>query len=307
MAVCNPPYIKSEWQASYSELLEEVDLSSCIPVYSDSSADILFLAQNVRLLRNGGELGIIVPDGLITASKMSGIREKLIQQHKLSGVIQLPTRIFKRTEAQTYILILKKNVSSDESIPLYKATTEGVIGEPIFIATEQAKKRLDYDHYLYSKSASRIYTEVIQTKKISKKQPIFEVSRGRITKIDAIKQDINFFHTTDFKFIDNPSAFKIQEQFNQKIKDSDQIIAEKGDILLARVGRDIETKMAYVHDGKIVLTDCIYRIRAKDPKNGKKIWKYLSSKKGRLWIKSQYKGVCAQSLNKSDLLNLPIK
>ncbi len=307
VAVCNPPYIKSKWKSSFSELLEEAGLSNCLSVHSDFSTDILFLAQNIRLLRKGGELGIIVPDGLVAASKASRLREQLIKNHMLSGVIQLPTKIFQKTEAKTYVLILKKDMTSDGFIPLYKASKEGVIGDPIFIFTEQAVNRLDYDHYFYSK-AIKIDTARVSSHKqsFSQEKPLFEIARGNITKVDAQKNNIDFFHTTDFKYVKNINSCHLSDKTKKIFNKNNHIVAEKGDILLARVGRDLDKKMALVTAGQIILSDCVYRIRPQTPEIRKRLWSFISSKDGRLWIKAHSKGVCAQSINKSDLVKLPI-
>jgi type I restriction enzyme M protein len=65
VAVCNPPYMHFKNTREYQGLFREAKLDKCTNLHS-LTTDVLFLAQNLRLLRHGGELGIIVPDGLLT-------------------------------------------------------------------------------------------------------------------------------------------------------------------------------------------------------------------------------------------------
>ena len=151
-AVCNPPYIRNEWRPAFSELLEDAGLSGCIPVHRDAAAEVLFLAQNLRLLRDGGSLGIIVPDRIVTGSSMRLLREHLVEEHGLVAVIQLPERIFRKTEAKTYILVLNKKRPSSGQLPLYKLDASGALSRPPKILSEQASERLDFDYFSFSRA-----------------------------------------------------------------------------------------------------------------------------------------------------------
>ena len=83
------------------------------------------------------------------------------------------------------------------------------------------------------------------------------------------------------------------------------ICAEPGDILLARVGRNLEYKIIGVAEGYPVLTDCIYRIRVQE-EHKKHVLQQLSSVEGKAWLSSRCYGVSAKQLSKADLLTFPI-
>lgn len=78
-----------------------------------------------------------------------------------------------------------------------------------------------------------------------------------------------------------------------------------GDILIARVGRNLEAKVLGVSAGNVVLTDCIYRIRAPEAMRNE-LLSALSSADGRQWLSSHAYGVAAKHLTKFDLLSFPL-
>ena len=81
--------------------------------------------------------------------------------------------------------------------------------------------------------------------------------------------------------------------------------ARPGDLLVARVGRNLETKVLGVHSGGALLTDCIYRIRM--PRNlARQALAQLSSESGRAWLASRSSGVGAKHLSMADLLTFPV-
>lgn len=105
VGLCNPPYVRPRWRSNFGHILEDAGLSGALQSVHDAGADLLFIAQNLRLLRKRGKLGLVLPDGLITGQKYQGVREVLLREHSVELVVQLPRRVFARTEAQTYLLV----------------------------------------------------------------------------------------------------------------------------------------------------------------------------------------------------------
>jgi SAM-dependent methyltransferase len=74
-------------------------------------SELLFIDRNLRLLRNGGLLLIVVPDGVISAGGMAALlRHHLRGTATLRAVIELPSVTFAQagTRTKTAILYLKK-------------------------------------------------------------------------------------------------------------------------------------------------------------------------------------------------------
>lgn len=109
IAVCNPPYLNLEKTEKYSQLLENSGLKNSVKLISYTT-DLLFIAQNISLLKTGGVLGTILPAGLISGHHFELFRKDLILNHSIENIIELESKIFKKTEAKTFILILKKGL-----------------------------------------------------------------------------------------------------------------------------------------------------------------------------------------------------
>ena len=124
IAVCNPPFLSLKNNKKYHQLLEDANLKECISLKRLTS-DIVFLAQNLRLLKDKGELGIILPDSLITSHDFEIFRQSLLINHSIRNIIELPEKIFPKTEARTHILILEKGSSTIKNVRLYISDKKG--------------------------------------------------------------------------------------------------------------------------------------------------------------------------------------
>ena len=81
---------------------------------SSVDSELLFVDRNLRLLKDGGRLLIIVPDGVVSARGMSALfRQYLTHSATLCAVIELPAVTFAQagTRTKTAILYLRKGVA----------------------------------------------------------------------------------------------------------------------------------------------------------------------------------------------------
>jgi type I restriction enzyme M protein len=300
-AICNPPYLRPKWRKEFGMILEDAGLSDAIYSVREASADLLFMAQNLRMLEKNGELGIIVPDGYITAQKYTKLRKKLIENHIINSVIQLPRRIFSSTDAQTFIILLKKGSSTSKKIPLAYVDQLGNFSEKIEIELENAIQRMDYGYYDWENHSKRTSP---RSKKLFLLSDLSKVSRGNLNKTLADKKNIQVLHTTDFKNMENLLQVHLIES-NSELERDKYIIAKKGDIIISRVGRNLETQIAIIASGSKIISDCIFRIRAKE-KYKKHIWESLTSETGQEWIRAHSRGVSALSITLTDINKFPI-
>jgi type I restriction enzyme M protein len=293
-AICNPPYLIPKWKAHFNYILEDAGLRQYVARDGDISADILFLAQNLRMLKSGGKLGLIIPDSIITGEKYSSFRKALIKQHCIEKIIELPRRAFKRTDAKAHILVLSKDVGAADRVAVSALKPDGDLEENIYIPTEHFIKRVDYS-----------YLKEIEGN--TGKRKIEDVShalfRGTVSSAERKSSDIPVFHTTDFKetLRHVPGRFHISSRRRQKTIGR---FAEAGDILIARVGRNLSTKICMVkHGGFVAISDCILVIRV-DGDARDQLFDFLSSDKGRTQIKARAQGVGAQFITPKSLLEL---
>ena len=89
MILANPPFKGSVDKSAIAK-----DLTKVIKT---TKTELLFLALFLRLLKTGGKAAVIVPDGVLFGSSKAhkDIRKKLVEEHKLDGVISMPSGVFK--------------------------------------------------------------------------------------------------------------------------------------------------------------------------------------------------------------------
>lgn len=304
MAVCNPPYIKPRWREKYGHLLEEVGLSGAFSVVSDIGSDALFLAQNLRMLRPGGHLGLVVPDGFITGKRHSGLRSALVRDHCIESVVSLPRDVFRSTEVQAHVLIMRANVPQVRCIELLELTSSGCISDAIRIAPDEAIARLDYKYYRnctgsqgQRKRAARITT--LAALGASAVRGSYSSAAVRLAKH-------HIFHTSDFPLVPGRSIRLPMRKADVTRKPfKGKTIARAGDILIARVDRKLEQKICIVRQGFGLVSDCVLRLRVPKRWRGLVV-KQLASAAGRDWLVAVSSGVAARLLTKNDLLTFSV-
>jgi type I restriction enzyme M protein len=89
MILANPPFKGSVEKSTIAK-----DLTKVI---STTKTELLFLPLFLRLLKIGGRAAVIVPDGVLFGSSNAhkAIRQTLIENHKLDGVVSMPSGVFK--------------------------------------------------------------------------------------------------------------------------------------------------------------------------------------------------------------------
>ncbi|WMY08672.1 N-6 DNA methylase [Paraburkholderia phenoliruptrix] len=297
VAICNPPFIKPKWRKGFEDVLTEAGLDACYTSRHDVTADVLFLAQNLRLVRDAGHIGIIVPDSIIAGKKHSALRERLLASHRIESVIRLPRTAFAGTDAQGFVLTLTKDRPSSDGIEMRELRPNGKLSEPIWVDPKDAIVRLDFGyHSLHAESHGTRLRDVV-----------LSVNRGNVASSKRFDLPAPAFHTTDFPTETGSGGFRLGRKFSvgRGPAVARDVVARAGDILLARVGRNLEKKICLVTSGSAVVTDCVYVIRVVTGQE-RRVFDVLSSERGRDWLASVSHGVSARQLPKCDLLEFPL-
>lgn len=291
VAICNPPYIKVEKPKKYFTLFKEASCNGFIDLKRITS-EIVFFAHNLKLLKRNGELGIIVSDSLITGKDFTAFRETILNEFDVRRIIQLPDRIFNKTEARTHIIFLSKTKVKNKICELYSSDETGKLSKKISVGKEILKARMDYQFHFAIKNYGTTNKTLNQIGAI--------IKRGKYSHKELKESRLTYFHSTDYK---NHNA-KIS--FKAKVADENKhYAANAGDILMCRVGKRMVGKVAFVNSGSVLISDCIYRITV--PKKYRAVaWKLLSSELGQSWLKIYAHGVCAQVISKTDLQKFPL-
>jgi type I restriction enzyme M protein len=89
LVLANPPFAGS--------LDAETVAKDLTAIVKTRKTELLFLALFLRLLKPGGRAAVIVPDGVLFGSSKAHkeLRRMLVEDHKLEGVVSLPSGVFR--------------------------------------------------------------------------------------------------------------------------------------------------------------------------------------------------------------------
>jgi type I restriction enzyme M protein len=295
-ALCNPPYVRIRHRKELVRLLQEAGLAHDLAENALVPADILFLAQNLRLLRSGGQIGILVPDGFACGEQYASLRRSLCDMHSIDRVISLPLGAFVRTEARAHVFIITKNGKQPRKIPVSQLDELGRLSQPLMIEIEEAEVRLDYA-YFQERVIGRKRTVKVYLRDIP-----HSITRGSFNSAEA-KIRNGVFHTTDFPI---GSAMRFPSQLSILPGVAAPVMAAAGDILLARVGRKLQEQVCIVTSGESAISDCVLRLRVPQTMQ-KSVLKALTSTRGKSFLRSAARGSGARYLSRAALLELPVR
>lgn len=128
LVIGNPPFASGKWRVRDKETLRQFTLAHSederntlqLPLLSEALRpvktrtsqviEVLFLERFVQLVRPGGKVAIILPEGVFANSNLRYVREWLVQNLTIHAVVGLPRDTFKSTgtTAKTAILYLEK-------------------------------------------------------------------------------------------------------------------------------------------------------------------------------------------------------
>ncbi len=105
-------------------------------VLSGQSPDILFIEKSIKLLRDGGRMAIVLPDGLLQNISNGHIRYWLRSQAKILGVVSIPQEAFVPygTGIKTSLLVIQKLPANNNYCFMAQIKKIGydVKGQPIY-------------------------------------------------------------------------------------------------------------------------------------------------------------------------------
>jgi len=290
LCIGNPPFYKIKLDDEIRILLKEFNLDNLC--HSEHiSSEVPFILQCLKILEKDGVLALILPDGFFTNNCLQYFREFLILNYYIKKVVELPSNIFEHTKAKTHIIILENKKPIDSIINLHEYN-----GEIIGIAKDDAIRRMDYSYY---KELDKNDNNSITLEKLD-----IKLFRGNPKyKLESVENQY-ILHTTDFKV--RKGLFTNRLKSIRKIRKYEDRIAQKDDIVLARVGSSCLGNIGIVEKGYFVVTDCVFVIRVKDDTLRKVVYHSLKSEMGQKWIHSHAKGVAARHITLEEIGKFPI-
>ncbi len=121
LILANPPFKGSlDYETTAVDLLKMV---------KTKKTELLFLALFLRLLKPGGRAAVIVPDGVLFGSSRAhkGIRQEIVENHKLDGIISMPSGVFKPYAgvSTAVLLFTKTNSGGTDTVWFYDMQADG--------------------------------------------------------------------------------------------------------------------------------------------------------------------------------------
>jgi type I restriction enzyme M protein len=121
LILANPPFAGS---LDYEQTAKDLQ-----QIVKTKKTELLFLALFLRLLKTGGRAAVVVPDGVISGSSKAHqqLRKMLVEQHKLEGVLKLPSGVFRPYAGVSTAILLftKTGVGGTDSVWFYDMQADG--------------------------------------------------------------------------------------------------------------------------------------------------------------------------------------
>jgi type I restriction-modification system DNA methylase subunit len=119
LILTNPPYVTT----GSSNLKEEIVKCGLQSHYKINAAGVegLFMEWIVRALKPGGKAFVVLPENLLFRGTDINLREYILEECYLNGIISLPKKTFFSTIQQTSILCLtkKNNLQEKQDFPVF--------------------------------------------------------------------------------------------------------------------------------------------------------------------------------------------
>jgi type I restriction enzyme M protein len=238
--VSNPPFKLdfSDFHASLDKDAFKKRFFAGIPKKLEKKKDgmaiyLLFIQHIIYSLNDKGKAAIVVPTGFITAQSgiEKKIRERLVENGWLRGVVSMPSNIFASTGTNVSVLFVDKNADSDKIVlmdasRLGTTIKEGKNQRTILSAEEENKIVETFNNKIVVENLSIVATKV----EIAAKNYSFSAGQYFEVKIEHVEisadefsiKMLNFQNNLNSLFTDGIALDKeIQQQlinfnFNEK-------------------------------------------------------------------------------------------
>lgn len=264
LVVGNPPF-SSKYGRIKGDILKNFELGKRT---SSQAIEILFLEKFIKLCKEGGVIGIILPYGIFSDLRLSYVRKYIRAHLSIIAVISLPRNIFRskgnKTSSKTCILIGKKKTKPSNEKIMFASVNS--IDE---LAMKDIRKKTFVipDEFLYPEFYLERNPELEKLPKL--KEFKVEIIQGR-TKYGNKRQ----FSSKGIPFISAKTITPVGIDFSRdkkliepgSIMDNKKAHVDIGDIVFVRVGVGCIGRTAVITKSseKGIADDWIYIIRNAD-------------------------------------------
>lgn len=212
LILSNPPYV-----GGTDVFKKEIEGNATLKKYYNQNGtglEGLFIEWIIRSLKDDGDAFIIVPEGFMYRNQDKGLREFILDECIINGIISLPLNTFFSTNKKTYILCLtKKNkalkIKQTDSVYTYLCST---IGETLDVYRTETPNDNDladasYEYHSFNGN-KKLYTKRLGEGKIS-------IPRLKLLDIDWFINNVSKSWIIDDNWTDKEKvALGIKEEEN---------------------------------------------------------------------------------------------
>ena len=113
LILTNPPYVTSGSSNLKEEIKKDGDLVNYYKINA-MGVEGLFMEWVVRALKPNGKGFIVVPDGILNRQNDKNLRQFIVDECHIDGIISLPVKTFFTTPKKTYILCITKKANKKD-------------------------------------------------------------------------------------------------------------------------------------------------------------------------------------------------
>jgi type I restriction enzyme M protein len=290
VVLSNPPFGIAPAQPHHVDVLAAAGL----PTDAPGSLELLFAAQALLLAKDGGSVVLVLSDGFATGRRNAGARRAILASHRIASVTQMPPGSFRGTEAGGFVLSLVKGAAPAQEVLLRRAKADGTTCAEMRVSRAEAAERLDHGFH----AAMRTGPAGPTLRDLGA-----SVVRGSCEPGgSALPRDL-IFHTTDFPR-SGPRSVELPPSHADRPA-ARIVLAEPGDVLVARLGRGLERKVCLIAGGWAAPSSAVLRIRL-PAGTGEKVADALLSPGGAERLSATSRGTGARMLGREDLLAMPL-
>ncbi|HIF9153441.1 TPA: N-6 DNA methylase [Photobacterium damselae] len=281
LGLANPPFLADISIDEYKKRLLQEYLNLEFSIGEKVRSEYIFLCQYLRYLKDGGVLSIILPATIVSGSRCEKFRTALLNYYEIIEIYQVVDSSFGDTEAETFVVTIKKSKPSTNKTSLKKLQSNGRVVSEIKVPLKNLALRMDPNYFLVS-----------TTKRSTRLDDVATITRGNITHKELKENYSNYVHTTNF---DDTSVI------NSISISNTQHMLKSGDVIMCRVGTRVLGKTKEFQGNNVIFSDCIYRIRFNKAKDKKAFLSYLDTPQGQTALNRLSKGVCSKYITVSEL------
>jgi len=183
--------------------------------------EVLFIERNLNLLKPGGRLGIVLPEGVLNTSSLQKVREFVEGKAKIINITSIPQDVFIACGAtvKPSLLFLKK--FSDEESLLYKQITD----EAVETVDKKFKPQRDELNFVFQAAVDKYNVVAKKLKEMKPKKSEKTADEEQYEKLLTVEVKLK----KELKEAKAAFSASVKLLTQQKIEEVKSIVKEKFD------------------------------------------------------------------------------